>query len=454
MNENKIEKPKEAKVRINKIIDSIPNETEEDRNKIYSYVSIRDKNKLIEINSEDNLDKLGYNVRFCKKCNRFNVHQKKNCLVCRSKKSGLGNPKIHQRTIDTQIKNGTHNFLSKDFKKKSMQTRIENIGYKEFCNYMSTISKNAWKDENYKQKQHDNLVNRWKDEEQAQKMMSGIVKFRNNPNSKEILSNNTKKQWENKEYRNFMNEVLKNNRDSGLCGYHIEYCEKCETMTLHNGKWCSICYPDKCVIKTRIIKFNPNCDKHPDCEFIYLDENINNCNSDDNNNVNSNSTNIKFICFECFKENFENNKIIPKDIEEFKNKIKQDYPYHDVFIQSTYRTQESTDWSGSKQVFEKDLTDKKIGWFAYIKFYRKTNDKTYVKPIVSGKSGSKEVNSQGSDVNFSENVEDGPARRLLSESNGKYVWDKTKILVIPCKSEEEAFRIEKEIQDKYGLFGS
>ena len=161
-------------------------------------------------------------------------------------------------------------------------------------------------------------------------------------------------------------------------------------------------------------------------------------------------------CWSCIKDRIINKEIIQNiDLINFTLQIQQDYPNNTIFIQQTFRTQDSKDWSGgAKQIFEQSLFEKEITWFAYIKFYIKTNDKNYIKPLVVGKSGSKEVNSQGSDVNFSENVEDGPARRLLYDSNGLYSWDKTKILIISCNSEEEALKIEKEIKEKYNLFYS
>ena len=161
-----------------------------------------------------------------------------------------------------------------------------------------------------------------------------------------------------------------------------------------------------------------------------------------------------YVPWDKFRLNFEN-KRISNSVKEFQNLIQNDYlKCNDVFIQSTFRNQDSIDWDGKKQAFERNLIEKNINWFVYIKFYRKINDINYIKPLVAGKSGSLLVNESGSDVNFSENIEDGPARRFLYENKDRYTWDKEEILIITCKSEEEALRIEKEIQDKYKLFKS
>jgi hypothetical protein len=44
----------------------------------------------------------------------------------------------------------------------------------------------------------------------------------------------------------------------------------------------------------------------------------------------------------------------------------------------------------------------------------------------------------------------GPARLYLYESNLE--WNKTKILVIPCDDEVEAYNLERQIQIKHNLF--
>ena len=115
----------------------------------------------------------------------------------------------------------------------------------------------------------------------------------------------------------------------------------------------------------------------------------------------------------------------------------------------TFRTQESENWEGTRAAFEQNLVDLRVGWFVYIKFYINENN---IKPLVVGKSGSLLVNSNGSDVSFSKNIEDGPARRFLYES--KLEWYKTEIAICKCDNEKEAYEIEKNIRNKYNLFSS
>ena len=119
----------------------------------------------------------------------------------------------------------------------------------------------------------------------------------------------------------------------------------------------------------------------------------------------------------------------------------------------TFRTQDSEDWSGgTKQAFEQSLIDDNITWFVYIKFY--LDAKNNPKPLVCGKSGSLLVNSNGSDLSFSTDINDGPARRFLAENNGKYLWDKTKVAILPCSFEKEAYELENKYLSLLHLFGS
>ena len=112
----------------------------------------------------------------------------------------------------------------------------------------------------------------------------------------------------------------------------------------------------------------------------------------------------------------------------------------------TFRKQKNQDWTGSRIAFEQNLIDNNIGWFCYIKLTELNN------LLVCGKSGSLKVNKSGSDVNFSENIDDGPARKFLKENN--ITWNKTIILIKKCSSEKEALEVEKDIQIRYNLFGS
>ena len=64
------------------------------------------------------------------------------------------------------------------------------------------------------------------------------------------------------------------------------------------------------------------------------------------------------------------------------------------------------------------------------------------------------MNSSGSDISFSEAINDGPTRRYLLESNGKLIWDKTQILIIKAKSEKQALFYENRIVDVFDLFES
>lgn len=140
--------------------------------------------------------------------------------------------------------------------------------------------------------------------------------------------------------------------------------------------------------------------------------------------------------------------------KEFKSKFKvQNVNFHlpkGFKLYPTFRTQESTDWSNARSAFEQSLVDEGIEWFIYIKFY--TNKDSQILPLVVGKSGSLLVNNNGSDISFSMDINDGPARRFLNEEDLQ--WNKTQIAICKCESEEKAFELESKLKKKLDIFGS
>lgn len=131
----------------------------------------------------------------------------------------------------------------------------------------------------------------------------------------------------------------------------------------------------------------------------------------------------------------------------FKLQIKtQDLSYESIygydFIKvKTLRSQDSDSWNGSRKAFEDQLVLLGIGWFVYIKSYIDRLGRSV--PLVVGKSGTTLVKLSYSDLSFSTDVSDGPARRFLMEEQVE--WDKESILVLPCQSESEALYIESSI---------
>lgn len=113
--------------------------------------------------------------------------------------------------------------------------------------------------------------------------------------------------------------------------------------------------------------------------------------------------------------------------------------------QSTYRKTYNS--SLGQSAMEAELVDKKIGWFAYIKGYLDYSNKWI--PLVVGKTGSKLVQSSGTDIRFLVNG-DKPARIFLQELN--LIWDTSKIIVIPTVDKSSALELERFIQKKYNLF--
>ena len=193
----------------------------------------------------------------------------------------------------------------------------------------------------------------------------------------------------------------------------LKWCYKCNKETLHNGNNCIICNPNsKCGNQNKILKINN--------VLYYYDKSIKD-----------------YLPWEEYKLKFttlSNNIELPKDFS----------------IVSTFRIQDSENWEGAKQVFEQTLLDLNVGWFIYVKFYINKENKSI--PLVCGKSGSLLVNNRGSDVSFSIDINDGPARRFLAENNFK--WDKTRIAILKCNSENEAYKKEEFYLKELNLFGS
>ena len=138
-----------------------------------------------------------------------------------------------------------------------------------------------------------------------------------------------------------------------------------------------------------------------------------------------------------YRKHFEQN-LVP--LEWFKNWL----------VIPTFRAPNSTTLAGAKQPFEQLLVNLNIRWFVYIKMYEGHDG--LLRPLVVGKSGSTLVNVGGSDVNFSTDVDDGPARRYLKD--GGFNWCFGQILVLPVNDEEEAYRVEHEVTLQTHLFQS
>lgn len=121
--------------RINVALESI-----EDKSVDYCYDCLYLENKIIKLDNckvEEHHNK-GFNnfkISFCKEENKMTCHTLKGkCKSCIGKKYGLGNPNIHQQTINNQIKNGTFNMMNSKIQKNKISN--ENIKFKDetkFC---------------------------------------------------------------------------------------------------------------------------------------------------------------------------------------------------------------------------------------------------------------------------------------------------------------------------------
>lgn len=171
----------------------------------------------------------------------------------------------------------------------------------------------------------------------------------------------------------------------------------------------------------------------------------------------------QYIPWEEYKIKF-NRKRLTIDIQTFINNIKSldifqpknmgpvgSYDMNEIIkLYPTFRSQDSNSLEGSRQAFEQSLVENGVNWFSYVKFY--IDNKKRIRPLVIGKSGSLNVNSGGSDVSFSTDENDGPARKFLMDECA--TWDKTQILIIKAKSEQQALYYEWYISQTFNLFES
>ena len=244
------------------------------------------------------------------------------------------------------------------------------------------------------------------------------------------------------------------------------------------------------VVAMNVARVSKNLSKSQVCKkcgnnfFSIFPMNVcNSCIASETNKRNSNIDQVCEICGKIFNSTFimkiclycnpnmnvssfnEHGEYWDKTINEYVpwEKCKKKFKVNNIAVDTlpdnfefypTFRTQDSDDWSNASQAFERSLVEASIGWFVYIKFYidRNSNDELVRKPLVVGKTGSKLVNKSGTDVCFSTDISDGPARRFLSEEN--LDWDKTVIAICKCESELEAYQLESEIEKCYNLFRS
>ena len=211
--------------------------------------------------------------------------------------------------------------------------------------------------------------------------------------------------WCKRYYRKNNKNINKNNIGKYFC------CEKCSS--LYNRE------------KYQSFKHNNICSKHHNQILTYKNQ-----------------------CWTCYKNDVIKNNINKLNKFRIKNYFILKYLYG-FKLYPTFRTSKDS-WKGDKPAFEQNLVDNRVNWFVYIKFY--VNNKGAIKPIVVGKSGSLNVNYSGSDLNFSVNNNDGPARQFINLNN--FSWNYDIIFVRKVRNEKEAYRIENKIMNKFDLFGS
>lgn len=432
---------REQVAKINSMISKI-----QDKTKTYC-ISCLEEDHIVE-KVACSLHKSRFELKWCNRCNSFTTHYVNGrCCKCQSRESGLGNPVIHQKTIDNQIKNGTFNMLQHEVQanktsNKNLEAKIED----HFCDKCKRITKHR-------------VINETKYCYNCMTRNNGFhIKFCLKCN-KETTHNGIKCIICHPESRSV----------------NISFCKKCNASTLHNGNFCTICHPE-----SKSAAQQPNFITKNNVRFykgIEVNEFATKILSGELNSDNFPGINIRFgrvyyktkdIITGDIRLLKNSNFIEENNILYYLNKSSNDYiPWTDYKNQfktfnidwqlpegfqliPTFRTQDSDSWNGAKAAFEQFLVDLNIGWFVYIKFYISANNQ--ILPLVVGKSGSLLVNVSGSDLSFSTNPDDGPARRFLVEE--KLNWCQTQIAILKCNNENEAYEKEKEFLIKYNLYDS
>lgn len=365
-------------------------------------------------------------LKWCDDCKDFTSHRgfnanalcyrcimKNNCKEAINKglhssqnpETSLMNKELHQRTINSQIKNGTFNMMDKEIHKKATKNKMKkyaegnskckcgNIGvlnsfglcskcqskiaqeivsdkYCKTCNEITrhngsvclvchpesdVINKPNFITKNnirfYRGIEINELIRQLDNNE-----IEIPIGFENRLgiwtyNRKDILNDNTIllnnnfnelngiKYYKNEPIKNIINKLNSEEYDiNDYPGWNKRF-----------GEWY---YHTENILTGKIHKLNNSLFEEKDDQLYYYDKNIED-----------------YILWEKYKEKFQNlNNINLSFINEINNL------YSNSFIQTTFREQESLNWSGTRQAFEQDLIDKDISWFAYIKFFIDRND--------------------------------------------------------------------------------
>lgn len=207
----------------------------------------------------------------------------------------------------------------------------------------------------------------------------------------------------------------------------IKTCERCKRFFYskkHEGDFCGTKCFDEFQEETRqIFKYNNRCKHHPLERKTYRNE-----------------------CWRCYKKNWSKNLKKNKEHLSFTAWIL--CKFYGFSKTPTFRTSTES-WAGDRVAFEQSLLDMKIGYFVYIKLYKRGNSLT---PIVCGMSGSNKVNGGGSDVEFSMDTREGKSKRFLDKNKMSWCYDI--ILIKASKNRKKAYEYESIILNKFKLYGS
>ena len=375
-------------------------------------------------------NKRKYTLQWCEKCQKFTNRQgtlkDSKCCTCAvrlqhknmreadpegySKRQSAAAIKAHKFMKENNI-----GLYSEEVRALSEKTKRENGFYERFKEASA-----KWR------REHPEEVRR-------------IASIGGKALAKQNRENFTDEDWMNWVNRSCNSETANKSPESKRLNSGTKWCDKCQKETYHLNNVCIKCHPSSS-------QWKPSFEEINGILYYYY------------------KTTKQYVPWNDYKAKF-NRKRLTKDVESFIDSLKSldifqpknmgpvgTYDLDEIIqLYPTFRTQDSENWEGVRSAFEQNLVENNIGWFVYIKFY--IDQSGNIKPLVVGKSGSLNVNTNGSDVTFSTDIDHGPSRRFLIETEGAE-WDKTQILIIKAKSEKQALFYERKIANVYGLFES
>lgn len=473
--------------------DNFINESNLDKDQIYSWPYFNQFKIVLEKYSDKKSTRI---LKFCK-VHGWCAHYKSSgkCNRCQSDKYGLGNKEIHEKTIKSQLERGTFNMLDPEVQKhKTSNSNLNDKIIDKFCDICQKETKHhLWPSGKISCMKCNSKNNGPKIKIcpiHGETLHNGIFCIKCNPESlsmppkqemkyckihkkntlhlgkyclicnpesaggnkttfiaeklqpcghmsKSVLIDNNYQCWQcykedylkeiqKSEIQDFVKipkdkESIISEMNLGNIFLLLDNEEKPSTLS-HNYKENSLLYQGNLSIQEISKKLNISYGT----KTTFMPEKLQSCGHMSKSVLIDNS----YQCWQCYKEKY------------FKN-LNSDFSKG--LILPTFLSQNSTNSiPGNK--FEELLIEQNVTYFVYIKFHENG------KPLVVGESASKLINNSGSDLSFDKDINGGPARQLLIETNTN--WDRTSVSIIKTNNKEESILLEYFLSSKYSLLMS